>query len=115
MARILIVEDDFLIALELARFIRGAGHTVVGPEASVTATIRALSQQEIDLALLDVNLGGELVFPIAKMLDGMSVPYIFVTSYSESAMPPQFRQRSLVRKPYSPELLLAQMQQVLAG
>ena len=61
---------------------------MVGPDASVDATTRALSQQEIDLALLDVNVGGELVFPIAKILDTMGVPYIFVTSYSESAILP---------------------------
>jgi DNA-binding response OmpR family regulator len=113
MARVLIVEDDFLIALELCRFVERAGYSVVGPEASVKATIRALSQQQIDLALLDVNLGGELVFPIAKILEAMGVPFIFVTSYSELAMPPQFRHRPLVRKPYAPELLLAQIQQFL--
>ena len=84
MARVLIVEDDFLIALEISEFVERAGYTVVGPEASVDATTRALSRQGIDLALLDVNLGGELVFPIAKILDAMGVPYIFVTSYSQS-------------------------------
>jgi len=66
MGSVLIVEDDFLIALEISQFVEDAGYTVVGPEKSVDASIRALTQHKIDLALLDVHLGGELVFPIVK-------------------------------------------------
>jgi DNA-binding LytR/AlgR family response regulator len=113
MARVLIVEDDFVTALEISQFVEGAGHIVVGPQASVDATIRALAQHKIDLALLDVKLGDELVFPVAKILDAMGVPYIFVTSHSAAAIPAQHRHSPLVSKPYSPELLLAQMRQFL--
>jgi CheY-like chemotaxis protein len=113
MGRVLIVEDDCLIALEISQFVEGAGYTVVGPETSVDATIRTLARHKIDLALLDVKLGGELVFPIAKHLDDKGIPYIFLTSYSAAAIPAQHRHRPLVSKPYSPERLLAQMQQFL--
>jgi CheY-like chemotaxis protein len=108
-----IVEDDLLIALEISQFVEGAGYTVVGPETSVDATIRALARHKIDLALLDVKLGGEQVFPIAEDLDAKGIPYIFLTSYSAAAIPAQHRHRPLVSKPYSPERLLAQMQQFL--
>jgi CheY-like chemotaxis protein len=113
MGSVLIVEDDLLIALEISQFAEGEGYTVVGPETSVDASIRALTQHKIDLALLDVKLGGELVFPIAEDLDAKGIPYIFLTSYLAAAIPAQHRHRPLVNKPYSPELLLAQMQQIL--
>ena len=113
MGHVLIVEDDFLIALEISQFVEDAGYTVVGPEKSVDATIRALTRHKIDLALLDVKLGGELVFPIAEDLDAKGIPYIFLTSYSAAAIPAQHRHRPLVSKPYSPEQLRAQMQQFL--
>jgi CheY-like chemotaxis protein len=113
MGGVLIVEDDFLIALEISQFVEGAGYTVVGPEKSVDAAIRALTQHKIDLALLDVHLGGELVFPLAKDLDAKGIPYIFLTSYSAAAIPAQHRHQPLVSKPYSPEHLLVQMRQFL--
>jgi DNA-binding response OmpR family regulator len=113
MGSVLIVEDDCLIALEISHFVEDAGYTVVGPEKSVDASIRALTQHKIDLALLDVKLGGELVFPIAKDLDAKGIPYIFLSSYSAAAIPAQHRHSPLVSKPYSPELLLAQMRQFL--
>ena len=113
MGSVLIVEDDCLIALEISQFVEDAGYTVVGPEKSVDATIRALTRHKIDLALLDVKLGGELVFPIAKDLDAKGIPYIFLTSYSAAAIPAQHRHGPLVSKPYSPARLLAQMRQFL--
>jgi hypothetical protein len=62
---------------------------------------------------LDVKLGGELDFPIAKDLDAKGIPYIFLTSYSAAVIPAQHRHHPLVSKPYSPARLLAQMQQFL--
>jgi|SRR5471030_1428247 DNA-binding response OmpR family regulator len=113
MGRVLIVEDDLLIALEISQFVEGEGYTVVGPETFADASIRALTLHKIDLALLDVKLGGELVFPIAEDLDAKGIPYIFLTSYSAAAIPAQHRHRPMVSKPYSPARLLAQMQQFL--
>jgi CheY-like chemotaxis protein len=113
MGRVLIVEDNSLIALEISQFVEAAGYTVVGPETSVDATIRVLARHKIDLALLDVKLGGELVFPIAKDLDAKGIPYIFLTSYSAAAIPAQHRHQPLVSKPYSPEHLLVQIRQFL--
>ena len=72
-----------------------------------------LGRQKIDVALLDVNLGGERVFPIAEMLDAMRIPYIFVTGCSASAIPARYRHYPIVQKPYSPGLLIAQMHQLL--
>ena len=113
MGRVLIVEDEFLVALEMSRIVEREGYTVVGPAASVDATRRVLAQQEVDVALLDINLRGELVFPIAEHLEATGLPYIFVTSSSPSSLPAEYRHRPLVQKPYFAELLLALIQELL--
>jgi len=113
MASVLVIEDEYTVGIQTASIVEEAGYSVAGPEASVDAAQKVLGRQKIDLALLDVNLGGEMVFPIAEMLDAMRIPYIFVTSYSASAIPARYRHYPIVQKPYSPGLLIAQMHQLL--
>jgi CheY-like chemotaxis protein len=114
MGRVLVVEDEFLVALELSGIVERAGYSVVGPAESVDATRKVLSQQKVDLALLDINLRGELVFPIAEYLEANGLPYIFVTGNSPSSLPAEYRHRPLVQKPYNSELLLALIEEHLA-
>jgi DNA-binding response OmpR family regulator len=114
MGRVLVVEDEFLIALELSGIVERAGYSVVGPAESVDATRKVLAKQKVDLALLDINLGGELVFPIAEYLEAIGLPYIFVTGNSPSSLPAEYRHRPLVQKPYNSELLLALIEEHLA-
>ena len=113
MARILVVEDENLVAMQVTWMIEDAGHSVLGPERSVASTRELLARQKLDLALLDVNLRGETVFPVAKMLDGLHIPYIFITGGHPSMLPAEYRDRPLVTKPCQPQELLAAVQQVL--
>jgi response regulator RpfG family c-di-GMP phosphodiesterase len=76
-------------------------------------TRKMLAHQKIDPALLDIELGSEMVFPISEMLDTMDIPYIFVTSYPAVALPVEYGGRPLVQKPYMPELLVALFQEHL--
>ena len=93
--------------------IEDAGHSVVGPEASVAAARRVLTQQRVDLALLDVLLGSETVFPISRLLDSLCTPFIFVTVCSPAALPAEFQARPLIPKPYKPEALVSSIQAIL--
>jgi DNA-binding response OmpR family regulator len=113
MANVLVVEDNYTMGIQTASIVEEAGYSVAGPEASVDAAQKVLGRQKIDLALLDVNLGSERVFPIAQMLDTMRIPYIFVTGCSASAIPARYRHSLIVQKPYSPGLLIAQMHRFL--
>jgi len=113
MGSVLVVEDNYTMGMQTASIVEEAGYSVAGPEVSVDAARSVLRRQKIDLALLDVNLGGKMVFPIAEMLDAMRIPYIFVTSYSVSAIPARYRHSPIVQKPYSPGQLIAQMHQFL--
>jgi DNA-binding response OmpR family regulator len=112
-ARILVVEDENFLAMELAWIVEDAGYSVVGPERSVEDTRQVLASKAVDLALLDVNLGGEMVFPVSKMLDTLGIPFVFITSDSPW-VPAEYRHRPSMTKPLRPEALLALIPRVLA-
>ena len=84
MIRILVVENENIIAMEISWIVEDAGYSIVGPERSVETTRQVLSRHKVDLALLDVHLAGETVFPVSEMLDAIGVPYIFLASHPVS-------------------------------
>ncbi|MFO1039467.1 MAG: response regulator [Geminicoccaceae bacterium] len=106
-ARVLMVEDDAFIAFDLQRCLLSGGYAVVGPFPSVDAGMRAIEREQVDVAVLDVNLAGTLVYPLADMLSDRGVPFLFVTGYAASDLPPRFRDRPICRKPCLPEQMLA--------
>jgi two-component SAPR family response regulator len=105
--RVLVVEDDVLIAMDIEQLLQDAGCGVVGPVASVGAAFRALEASEVDAAVLDINLNGELVFPVADALDDANIPFILVTGHTERPVPTRHRARPLVTKPYRPTRVIA--------
>jgi len=113
MARILVVEDENYLAMELSWLIQEAGHSVLGPERSVQEAHKALTGKVADLALLDVNLGGETVFPVAKLLECMDIPFIFITAHF-ALLPAEYRHRPLMTKPCKPQALLMLIPAILA-
>lgn len=78
--RILVVEDEYLIAVEMKRWLQAAGFDVVGPVPSMTQALDLIENHELDAAVLDVNLGnGETAHPVADRLSALGVPYLFAT------------------------------------
>lgn len=112
MKRILVVEDENLLAMELAWLVQEAGYAVLGPERSVAEALRVLGKIKVDLALLDVAVGSETVFPLSKILDDMNVPFIFLTG-RPGLLPTEYSRRPLVPKPWQPTVLLGMISQVL--
>jgi PAS domain S-box-containing protein len=102
--RILIVEDEGLVALQLQAELEEAGHFVVGPARSLVQGLLLAEQEDIDAALVDVSLGRESSVPIADRLLARSVPFAFATGYADSTMLPE-RLRCIPRlsKPYVPQ------------
>ena len=82
--RILVVEDEYLIAMHLAVILKKLGLGVVGPFGSLENGLAAAKDQHIDMAVLDVNLAGEMSYPIADALQARQVPFIFATGYDQS-------------------------------
>jgi CheY-like chemotaxis protein len=100
--RVLVVEDEALVAMLIEQILEDLGCVVVGPAISVAEGLALAGGSEpIDAALLDVNLGGERVFPVAEALERLGVPLAFSTGYGEGGLPPEWRGRPTLQKPYS--------------
>jgi two-component system, response regulator PdtaR len=78
---VLVVEDEFLIAMDLERLLERHGFRVLGPAAMVAAALRLLDGEAPDVALLDVNLRGEMVTPVAEALRARGVPFVLASAY----------------------------------
>jgi CheY-like chemotaxis protein len=84
--RILIVEDEYLLATDLADFLQDHGAGVVGPVGNVPAALGLVQRERLDGAVLDINLRNELVYPVADALLERGVPVVFCTGYEELLM-----------------------------
>jgi two-component sensor histidine kinase len=107
--RVLLAEDASIVAMELFAILENAGAQVLGPAASVAGAMALAGGEKIDCAVLDVNLNGEMAFPVAHKLNARNVPFIFVTGYGDPSMwPAEFREATRLSKPVqSAELLSA--------
>lgn len=99
--RVLVVEDEPLIAIVLADILIDAGCVVVGPAYDTDQALARISSDVIDAAVLDVNLGsGQTSAPVADVLAERAIPFIFATGYGENALRTQDRDQFRVDKPY---------------
>lgn len=104
--RILVVEDEYLLADELRTELDEAGAIVLGPAGALDDALALIrSEQEIDGAVLDVNLAGEPVYPAADLLMERQVPLVFTTGYDASALPSRFGQVVRCEKPINMKLI----------
>ena len=100
--RILVVEDDYVIAEEFCLELEEAGAVVVGPVATVEGALSTIaSEGGLDGAVLDVNLGGKMSFGAADKLVEDSIPFIFTTGYDASVIPARFEHVARCEKPVS--------------
>jgi len=100
--RVLIVEDESLVAMLLETILEDMGCTPVGPASTVDEGLAiATSAEQLDAALLDVNVAGRQVFPIAEALKARGVPFVFSTGYGESGLSEAWRGHPTVQKPFT--------------
>ena len=97
--RILLVEDEALVAMMMADVLVKLGFAVVGPCASAAEAVATARDQEVDGAILDVNLGGEMVYPVADFLEARNIPFVFVTGYGAESVDRRFAEVPLLQKP----------------
>jgi DNA-binding response OmpR family regulator len=96
---ILIVEHDHLVADQTRQELEECGAVIVGPVPSVDMAVDLLDKVRIDAAILDVNLEGEKVYPLADLLSERKIPFVFATGHETSAMPGRYRGFVLCEKP----------------
>lgn len=105
---VLVVEDEILVALDIADTLTAAGARVLGPCVSLRQALDAAGNGAMDLAVLDIDLGGEEVFPAAKLLQARGIPFVFYTGQPErEALRTAFADVPVCIKPSNPERLVA--------
>jgi DNA-binding NtrC family response regulator len=101
---VLVVEDNSEIAFELASILEEAGAVVIGPVATVQSAYDQMADRAVETALLDVTLrNGETAFPLADALAAQRIPFVFISGQSSALMPPRYRDRAFLNKPYRSE------------
>ena len=103
--RVLVVEDEFLVGLTLCEDLALLGAQVTGPATSLSEALEVLQQNRFEVALIDVNLRGEMSFPLADELLARNVPFLFVTGYGGDAIPLRFQHVLRLSKPHDPKRL----------
>jgi CheY-like chemotaxis protein len=100
---ILLVEDEYFIVDEMRRALEAMGATIIGPAPSVAQALDVVaSAPRIDAAVLDVNLQGEMVYPVADALFQRGVPFIFATGYDDGVIDARFADITRCEKPVDP-------------
>lgn len=100
--RVLVVEDEYVLAYQLRLALEAEGVTVLGPVASEADACAAIERSGvIDGVVLDINLGGHVSYAVADLLLARGIPFLFATGYDESAIPPRYRHVPYAHKPVS--------------
>jgi CheY-like chemotaxis protein len=99
--RVLVVEDEAAISLLLEDMLLDFGCEVVGPAARLSAALDAVTKEQIDIAILDVNLAGEPIYPVAEALEARSIPFVFSTGYGSQGIKDAYRDRPVLQKPFA--------------
>jgi CheY-like chemotaxis protein len=110
--RILIVEDEYWIAMGLREDLVSIGSVVVGPAPSVERAVKAIEDEpHIDAAVVDVNLGGVMAYPVADLLLARKIPFVFTSGYEDDILRKRYPQVKNCLKPY----LFPKMEEALTG
>jgi len=100
--RILVVEDEALVAMLLETMLEDMGFVPVGPVDDIDTALEVLrNDHRLDGALLDVNVAGREVFPVAEALKAKGVPFVFSTGYGEGGLPDDWRGHPTIQKPFT--------------
>jgi CheY-like chemotaxis protein len=112
--RVLIVEDELLVALLIEDFLEDFGCTAVGPCGSVAKALDMIERETLDMAVLDVNLSGEMVYPVADMLEARHIPFLFLSGYGDEVLQPGRPGWRVCAKPFTGNDLADMMAEALA-
>ena len=102
---VFLVEDEVMIRMMVTDMLRELGHHVAAEAGRVGEAIELVQRTHFDIAILDVNLHGEPVFPVAEAIKARHRPFIFATGYNSSILPDEFRNHPALQKPFRIEAL----------
>jgi CheY-like chemotaxis protein len=103
--RVLVVEDEYLIRMLLEDMLDDLGYRVAAAVGTIAEAREAAATGDFHAAILDVNVDGEQIFPVAEILAKRGLPFVFVTGYGEGSLPETFRDRPALQKPFQADRL----------
>jgi CheY-like chemotaxis protein len=112
--RVLIVEDEFFVAVEIEEILASFGCAVVGIAPDFGGALQAVGNDGFDVAVLDINLNGQDAYPVVDMLVERRKPFLFATGYTANSLPEAYRRFLRVQKPVEPEPLRECLVRLLA-
>lgn len=104
-ARLLVVEDEYLIRMLLEDMLADLGYDVAAAVGTLAEASEIAAKGDFNAAILDVNLDGKEIFPVADILTQRGLPFVFVTGYGEGSLPGHYRNRPALQKPFQAERL----------
>ena len=107
--RVLVVEDDMLIAVYIEQMLQDLGCVVVGPVGKLDVAMQVADDEALNAAILDVNIRGGNVFPVAERLRARGIPFALASGYGDWALPEAFRNQPRLTKPFTAHELEAQV------
>jgi len=102
---VLLVEDEVMIRMMVADMLEELGYTVAAEAGEIGEALRLAESADFDLAILDVNVNGKVISPVADLIKARNRPFIFATGYGSSGLPEQYRDRPALQKPFQLETL----------
>jgi CheY-like chemotaxis protein len=113
-SRLLLVEDELMVGLFMQDLLKTIGYRSTEPIGRLSEAIAAATNERFEGAILDMNLNGEIIYPLAELLTEQSVPFVFVTGYAPRSVDPRFIQVPILQKPILQDELAGTLQHVLA-
>jgi CheY-like chemotaxis protein len=102
---VFLVEDEVMIRMMVADMLEELGYSVAAEAGEINEAIRLAQSTEFDFAILDVNVNGKVISPVADLIRARNLPFIFATGYGSSGLPEEYRDRPALQKPFQIETL----------
>jgi CheY-like chemotaxis protein len=112
---VFLVEDEVMIRMMVADMLEELGYSVAAEAGEISEAMKLAQSADFDLAILDVNVNGKMISPVADLIKARQRPFIFATGYGSSGLPEEYRDRPALQKPFQIETLAKAIATVLTG
>ena len=112
---VFLVEDEVMIRMMVADMLEELGYSVAAEAGEINEAVRLAGSTEFDIAILDVNVNGKVISPVAEVLANRGRPFIFATGYGAQGLPEEYRNRPTLQKPFQMETLAQVLASTLKG
>ena len=112
---VFLVEDEVMIRMMVADMLEELGYSIAAESGDINEAIRLAQSTDFDIAILDVNVNGKVISPVAEAIQARNRPFIFATGYGAQGLPEEFRDRPTLQKPFQMETLASVLGRAIKG